>query len=89
MNVTDDIIAYEQGKLNEKGTKKLFQHLVDTGMAWRLQGSYGRMARDMIQAGVIKAPKKRTKENSVDYYGNKIPYDEWEKQVQRKRSKYI
>lgn len=53
MNVLSNIIAYEQGDLDESETVRLFQHLVDTGMAWKLQGSYGRTAVDLIEAGLI------------------------------------
>jgi len=67
------IIEYESGMLSDEDTIKLFQHLVDTGQAWRLQGHYGRTARALIDGGYIKAPKKKTKENTTDYYGNKIP----------------
>ena len=31
-----------------------WQHLVNTGLAWRLQGCFGRTARQLIDAGVIE-----------------------------------
>jgi len=48
------IIAYESGELDEAGVAELFQHLVDTGLAWKLQGHYGRTADLLIQGGYIK-----------------------------------
>lgn len=48
------VIAYENGELDEPGAIELFQHLVNNGHAWSLQGSYGRTARALIDAGFIK-----------------------------------
>jgi len=28
-----------------------FQHLIDAGVVWRLQGWFGRTARDLIESG--------------------------------------
>jgi hypothetical protein len=46
-----NIMAYEGGELDEDGVITLFQHLIDTGLAWSLQGCYGRMAARLIEAG--------------------------------------
>jgi len=67
--LVDDIMDYETGEMSEAQLKKFFQKLVDTGQAWKLQGSYGRTASAMLNAGFIKFPKKKT----YDYYGNPIP----------------
>lgn len=49
------IIAYESGELDDEKTIELFQYLIDTGLCWSLQGSYGRMAKALIQAGHCSA----------------------------------
>lgn len=38
---------------DEKQQLEAWQHLVDTGLAWQLQGSFGRTARQLIDAGLI------------------------------------
>jgi hypothetical protein len=51
------IIEFESGQLDSESTFELFQYLVDTGLAWRLQGAYGRAARALIEQGYITDPE--------------------------------
>jgi len=53
LNLSSQIIAYETGELNHDEIVQLFQNLVDTGLAWSLQGHYGRTAQALIDAGLI------------------------------------
>lgn len=46
------IIDFESGNLSEDETIGFFQELIDSGLAWNLQGSYGRTARNLIDAGI-------------------------------------
>ena len=53
-DVVSGIIAFESGTLDDEATLELFQYLVNTGMAWTLQGSYGRMAVFLLEQGLIQ-----------------------------------
>ncbi len=46
-----NIIAYEQGELNDQEVVCLFAELVRSGLAWELQGHYGRTASALIKEG--------------------------------------
>lgn len=52
-NIMNQLIQYEQNRLTIEETKQLFQKLVDTGLAWKLQGHYGRRAEAMLEEGMI------------------------------------
>ena len=39
---------------SEEQVIEAWQHLVDTGLAWKLQGWFGRTATRLIEAGVIE-----------------------------------
>lgn len=48
-----NIIAYEEGELSHEDTLRFFAYLIRTGQAWTLQGSYGRVAEQLIVQGII------------------------------------
>ncbi len=51
--LVDKIIAYENGGLTGTETVELFAQLIKSGMAWTLQGHYGRTAKALIDSGYI------------------------------------
>lgn len=53
MNQIDRIIAFENGELGREETIELFQDLLDSGLCWKLQGFYARMAQQLIESGLI------------------------------------
>lgn len=52
------LIAYESGELDEEETIDFFQQLIDNGLAWKLQGHYGRTAMSYIKAGLCVAKEE-------------------------------
>ena len=40
---------------SEEQVVEAWQHLIDTGLAWRLQGCFGRNAQALIDEGVCHA----------------------------------
>lgn len=51
------IIEYEEGLLNEEAVIEGFQHLIDSGVVFHLQGSYQRQAARLIESGHCTPPE--------------------------------
>jgi hypothetical protein len=49
----DEILMYESGVMDREEMIEFFSRLVASGLAWQLQGSYGRAASDLIRIGVL------------------------------------
>ena len=48
-----EIIEGIDEEVDEETYIEAWQFMVDTDLAWKLQGSYGRTAESLIKAGVI------------------------------------
>ncbi len=59
LDITNKIIEFENGDLPNEEVYALFQFLLDSGMIYSLQGSYQRMAQELLLAGKIEMPNKR------------------------------
>lgn len=56
-------------KLQKENGMDVLQDMINTGMAWHMEGSIGRAAMDAIEMGACYLPEVSYR----DYYGNKIP----------------
>jgi hypothetical protein len=61
-NYVDKIISYENGELSDNEIIEFFSELVKNGMAWSLQGCYGRTAIALIKGGYISEKGEILKE---------------------------
>jgi hypothetical protein len=58
MDQLGKMIAWENGDLSYEDTIDLFQELVNSRLAWSLQGCYGRTAQGLIEAGLVIVPQQ-------------------------------
>ncbi|MEU0344213.1 hypothetical protein ABZ092_36030 [Streptomyces bobili] len=50
-DIAIDLMSFEGGELDQRETLELFATLVASGLAWTLQGNYGRAANELIRTG--------------------------------------
>jgi hypothetical protein len=55
MNLMERVIAYETERHDLEWIVQFFADLIATGLAWQLQGHYGREAKAYIDNGLISA----------------------------------
>lgn len=53
--IGQQIVDYEEGRMGDESIVPFFQALVDSGLAWKLQGHYGRTAARLIEAGEVES----------------------------------
>ena len=53
--IIEGFVEIPDGVDEEHAHIQAWQHLIDTGLCWQLQGFYGRTARDLIARGTCKA----------------------------------
>ena len=53
-DVVNQIMAYEQGDMDDEEVIDFFQTLLDTRIIYSLQGSYQRQAQALLEAGYIE-----------------------------------
>lgn len=67
MNLYERVVEYETEDHSLEWVLQLYADLIATGLAWHLQGRYGREAKAMIDEGLI------TVQGDIDW----DMYDEW------------
>jgi hypothetical protein len=67
------IIAFESGEADVQDQLRLFSNLVGTGLAWSLQGTYGRQATALIDAGLIDRQGNISQQAIEEYFEGVCP----------------
>lgn len=49
-----DLVGYSAGDVTDDLMQEAWQLLIDTGVCWQLQGSFGRTAMRLIAAGMVE-----------------------------------
>ena len=57
-STTDALCVIELGEGTEQDQIAAWQYLIDTGVAWTLQGWYGRNAQALIEQGLCQPPPR-------------------------------
>ena len=57
-SVSDAIFTIELGEGTEQDQIAAWQYLIDTGVVWQLQGSFGRAAAYLIDEGICTNPNE-------------------------------
>jgi hypothetical protein len=52
--LTEQVLRFEAGDMDEDESISFFQKLIDSGMISVLQGSYGRIAHDLVKQGLCE-----------------------------------
>ena len=64
-----DLTAIYREDATEDETTAAYQHMIDNGSVWAMDGSTGRFAMDLLKGGYCTLPEVRHK----DFWGNTIP----------------
>ena len=55
--ILNKIVKYEAGLMRDQEFFQFFQQLINSGVAWKLQGHYGRVAQNLIEEGICNENK--------------------------------
>lgn len=68
MDLMNRVVQYESEENSLEWIVQLFADLIATGLAWQLQGRYGREAKAMIDEGIITVQGDVNWDHYEEYY---------------------
>lgn len=67
MSTIDKIIAYESGDMSDAEKVYFFSELIKSGLAFTMQGHYGRTANSLIEAGILMRDGDIDEMRAIEY----------------------